>query len=352
VSTEQVWLRTPRFDLWLQAGALISIAPALALYAALDRGRASSLLPLASLVAIPFLHVFGSFFYAFSEQRNQSAARPRRLAAQWALWTGAVVALQVLTPRALATFALLYGGWHILRQNFGFLRELAHRAGRAGDRGLRRLDLAACLAPAVALWLWVSARGPWRFITDDVHHLPVPAWLLALAFTAVPALAWLRERHLADRPGADERGRRDTRAAGRLLLAGNAAALLAPALLLDDLLLIYTLSASFHGFQYLVYLAARERERQPDHDPVRVLLPLAATIGRCMLAGLGLALLIGWLCPPGRAEQAIVAAWYAVVPFHYFVDGRIWRRAAKPGVRPETATAVSSQGRVGAGAGV
>ena len=34
------------------------------------------------------------------------------------------------------------------------------------------------------------------------------------------------------------------------------------------------------------------------------------------------------LLSPSWANQAILVAWYAIVPFHYFVDGRIWRRTA------------------------
>ena len=196
MSESRIWLRTPRFDLGLQIGALVGIAPPLLIYAAYDPGRASSLLPLVSLIAIPFLHVFGSFFFAFSS-RNRSPSPPRRLAIQWAVWAAAVVALLAYAPRGLATFALLYGGWHILRQNFGFLRELAHRGGMAKDPTLRRLDLAACIAPAVALWLFITERGPWHFMGADVYHLTVPTWLLALAFAAVPATALLREHRLA-----------------------------------------------------------------------------------------------------------------------------------------------------------
>jgi hypothetical protein len=314
----RVWLRTPRFDLALQVGALAGILPAIVIYVAYDAARASSLLPLASLVAVPFLHVFGSFFFAFSPERNRSASPPRRLAAIWVGWAVCVVALQAAVPRVLATFALIYGGWHILRQNFGFLRELAHRDGLAGPRALRRLDLAACLAPAVALWLFVAARGPWRFIGADVYHLAVPPAVLALAFVLVPVTAFARERWLA--------GRGRSSAAGRLLLAGNAVALLAPALFLDDLTLIYTLSASYHGMQYLAYLAERERDRLPGAHPTRVLLPLASAIVTSMLGWYLALTLVAWAVPRG-ADFAIVIAWYAIVPFHYFVDGRIWRRA-------------------------
>lgn len=319
---QRVWLRTQRFDLGLQIGALAGILPAIVIYVAYDAAHASSLLPLASLIAIPFLHVFGSFFFAFSPERNRSASSPRRLAAYWATWAAAVLALQAAAPRPLATFALLYGGWHILRQNFGFLRELAHRDGLAQHRALRRLDLAACLAPAVALWLLIASRGPWRFIGGDVYHLPVPPVVLALAFVAVPATALLRERWLA--------GRGNSSAAGLLLLAGNAVALVGPALFLDDLTLIYTLSASYHGMQYLAYLAERERDRHPDRHPTRVLLPLASAIVMSMLAWFLALTVVAWALPRG-ADLAIIIAWYAIVPFHYFVDGRIWRRRAARG---------------------
>lgn len=317
--TAAIWLRSPRFDLWLQAGALAAIAPALVLYAALGAGRASSLLPLASLVAIPFLHVFASFFFAFSRERNRSPSPPRALALTWAAWGAAALGLQAIAPRALASFALVYGGWHILRQNFGFVRELAHRAGLVEDRALRRLDLAACAAPAVALWLLIARRGPWRFIGAEVYHPAVPAWLVALACVAVPATLLWRQRRLA---------RRGSSAAGWLLLTGNALALLGPALALDDLTLVYTLSASYHGFQYLAYLAARERERAPWLDPNAALLPLASAIVLAMLGWLVALALAGALLSPERGDQAVMAAWYAIVPFHYFVDGKIWRRRA------------------------
>ena len=313
-----VWLRSPSFDLSLQVGALIGIAPVLLIYASLGATRASSLLPLASLVTIPFVHVFGSFFFAFSKERNESASSPRRLGFQWAAWAAAVFAMQAFAPRALATLALLYGGWHILRQNFGFLRELAGRAGLAADRTLRTLDLVACAAPAMALWLFISARGPWRFLTADVHHLPVPSWLLALAFAAVPATVILRDRWLAGR-GASSR-------AALLLLAGNSVALLAPALFVHDLLLIYTLSATYHGFQYLGYLVTRERERSGVPLATTVLLPLGTAILYSMFALFAALALVGWLFSPAAAEQTLLVAWYAIVPFHYFVDGRIWRR--------------------------
>ena len=315
-----VWLRSPGFDLSLQVGALVGIAPVLLIYACLGATRASSLLPLASLVTIPFVHVFGSFFFAFSKERNTSASSPRRLGLQWFVWAAAAVAMQAFAPRALATLALLYGGWHILRQNFGFLRELAGRAGLGADRTLRTLDLVACAAPAVALWLLISARGPWRFLTADVYHLPVPAGLLALAFAAVPATVILRERWLA--------GRSASSGAALLLLAGNSVALLAPALFVHDLLLIYTLSASYHGFQYLGYLVTRERERSDAPQATAVLVPLGTAILYSMFALFAALALVGWLFSPAAAERTLLVAWYVIVPFHYFVDGRIWRRGA------------------------
>ena len=314
-----VWLRTPRFDLGLQLGALAGIAPALVLYAIAHAHDAAAVFPLAVVVAVPFVHVFGSFLFAFSTERNQSRSPPARLAAIWAGWTVAALTLFSIAPRALATFALLYGGWHILRQNFGFLRELAGRGGVGSDRVLRRLDLAACAAPAVALWLLVAAQGPWSFIGVEVHHVAVPGWLVALAFAAVPVTALLRERRL--------RGSRLSSRAGALLLAGNAGALLLPALLLDDLTLIYALSASYHGLQYLVYLAERERERQPHEHPGRVLLPLLSAIVAGMLAWSAALTLLAAIVSPPAARWVLAAAWYAIVPFHYFVDGRIWKRS-------------------------
>ena len=311
-----IWLRTRRFDWALQLGALAGVAPAVVLYAAFGSSRAAAFLPLASLVAIPFLHVFGSFFFAFSTERNQSASPPRRLAAQWAIWTAVAVALQIFAPRLLATFALLYGGWHIFRQNFGFVRELATRAGRGADLTLRRLDLAACASPAVALWLLVTARGPWSFIGADVYHLEVPVWLRVAAGLAVPATALLRQLRVP----------RGSTPAGLLRLCGNAAALLGPALFLDDLTLIYTLSASYHGIQYLAYLAEREHERQPGEPQARALLPLASAILLSMLGWAGGLSLLAAVASPEITLQALVFVWYAIVPFHYFVDGRIWRR--------------------------
>jgi hypothetical protein len=318
--SESVWLRSPRFDVWMQAGPLACIAPALAIYAALEPAHAARFLPLASVVAIPFLHVFGSFFFAFSPERNQSPSPPRWLVAAWALWGVSAVALSVAAPRALASFALIYGGWHILRQNYGFLRELAHRAGRGQDGALRRLDLAACLAPAVALWLLVAARGPWRFISADVYHPEIPRFFLVLAFLAVPLVTALRQWHLGRRSPSG--------GAGLLLLCGNSVALLGPALLLSDLTLIYALSASYHGFQYLAYLVERERERQPQIHSNGVLLPLATAITLSMAGSFGALTGVAWLLSPERATQLLLVAWYAIVPFHYFVDGKIWRRRA------------------------
>jgi hypothetical protein len=321
---ETTWLRTARFDVGLQIGALAGVAPALLVYATLDPSRASSILPLGSLIAIPFLHVFGSFFFAFSS-RNRSPTPPRRLAAQWAVWIASAALLQAFAPRALATFALIYGGWHILRQNFGFLRELSWRAGLADDRRLRRLDLAACLAPAVALWMLVASRGPWRFLGAEVHHVGFPDWLLAIAFSLVPLTILLRERRIAGRASSP---------AGLLLLAGNAAALVGPALFLDDLLLIYTLSASYHGTQYLLYLSEREREARPDEHPTRVLLPMASAIVLSLLGWFAAVALAMWILPPAFVDRPLVLVWYAIVPFHYFIDGRIWRRRPAPSAAP------------------
>jgi hypothetical protein len=328
VPPSRVWLRSPRFDGWLQAGALACIAPALVIHATVAPTQAERYVPLASVIAIPFLHVFGSFFFAFSKERNTSASPPRRLAINWAVWGTATIGLSLAAPRAHATFALVYGGWHILRQNFGFLRELAYRAGRTEDRALRRLDLAACLAPAVALWLCVAARGPWRFIAADVYHPAFPRFTLVLAFVAVPITVAVRQWHLGPRSPSAR--------AGLLLLAGNGAALLGPALLLSDLTFIYTLSASYHGFQYLAYLVEREREQHPEHAPNAVLVPLASAITLSMFAWFGALTVVAWLFSPARTTQLLLIAWYAIVPFHYFVDGRIWRR------RPATRVATSS----------
>jgi hypothetical protein len=317
-ATAGVWLRTPRFDLGFQLAALAGILPAVVIYAVASPARANSVLPLAALIAVPFLHVFGSFFFAFSGERNASASPPRLLAWLWAGWIAVSLALQGVAPRGLATFALIYGGWHIFRQNFGFVRELARRAGNHGDATLRRLDHAACAAPAVFLWLLIADRGPWTFMGADVYHVAVPAWLLAAAALAVPATVALRELHLSGR----NRGGR----AGLLLLAGNAAALVGPALVLRDLTLIYTLSASYHGIQYLAWLGEKERERRPDDEPARALAPLLSAIILSMLAWAAALVLLFWLLPAGRGDRPLLVAWYAIVPFHYFVDGRIWRR--------------------------
>ncbi len=324
MSASRTWLRSARFDVGLQLGALCGIAPAVVVHAAFPSTVASTLMPAAALIAIPFLHVFGSFFFAFSE-RNQSASPPRRLAVEWAIWTGLSIAIGLVAPRGLATFALLYGAWHILRQNFGFLRELAQRDGLAGDRALRRYDLAACLSPAIALWLYIAARGPWSFLGADIFHVAVPTWLCALAFAGVPATWLLRERALAGRG-------RSSRAAA-LLLGGNALALLGPALVLDDLLLIYALSASYHGLQYLAYLAAREREARPADHPEHVLLPLVSMVVVSMIGWFAAIAFFGLILPRAGAERALIVAWYAIVPFHYFVDGKIWRRPRRPAAR-------------------
>src|SRR5215510_9571554 len=95
----RLWLRSPRFDALLQLGALGAIAPVLVVYAALDLARASSVMPLAVMFAVPFLHVFASFFVAFSDERNQSATPPRRLGVYWVAWIAASLALQALAPR-------------------------------------------------------------------------------------------------------------------------------------------------------------------------------------------------------------------------------------------------------------
>jgi hypothetical protein len=224
----------------------------------------------------------------------------------------------------LATFALLYGGWHIFRQNFGFLRELAGRSGLGRDRRLRLLDHAASATPAIALWLLISARGPWHFITADIYHHDLPASLVGLGYVAVAATAALRLWR-APSPAA------------ALLLAGNAAALLGPALLLDDLTMIYTLAASFHGFQYLAYVVERERERSPDEDRTAVILPLLSTIILSTGAMLAALAIVGWLCSPAVAMQGLLIAWYAIVPFHYFVDGKIWRKPSISARSPSSA---------------
>lgn len=328
------WLHSARFDAWLQLGALLSVAPALALYATLGSGHASTYLSLGALVAIPFLHVFGSFFVAFSRDRNTSATTPRQLVVVWAVWTLVVLAVHRAAPRELATFALLYGGWHILRQNFGFLRELAGRAGLGEDRSLRRWDLATCFAPALALWAYLSARGPWRFISDEIHHVPVPPWLLAGIFAAVPVCAVGRELWIARLARRALPSRARTSLAGTLLVAGNAVALLLPALLLDDLLLIYTLAATYHGFQYLAYVANREQQRAGRGLPSFMLgesaslalAPLCGAIALMMMAWFAALLLAGLLLGPALAERVLLVLWFAIVPFHYFVDGRIWRR--------------------------
>jgi hypothetical protein len=251
VTGTSVWLRTPRFDLGLQLVAFGGVAPVVLLYALAARGQAAALVPLAAIIAVPFIHVFGSFFLAFSTERPRSGPPPARIATLWVAWTLVALALMRVSPRGLATLALIYGGWHILRQNFGFLRELAARGGAGRDPVLRRLDLAACAAPAVALWILVASRGPWSFIGVEVFHTSLPGWLSSLALIAVAGTALLRELRV--------RGTRLSSAAGALVLGGNAAALLVPALLLDDLTLIYTVSASYHGLQYLVYVAERER---------------------------------------------------------------------------------------------
>lgn len=316
MSSSALWLRSARFDVGFQFGALLGILPAVLVYRFANEGQAATFMPMASLFAVPLLHVFGSFFFAFSAERNQSPSRPAGLALCWVAWVVAALVLLERASELLATFALVYGGWHIFRQNFGFLRELAGRGRNGADRRLRRLDMIASATPAMALWLLISARGPWRFLGAEVIHLPIPYELVMLALALVPVSALLR---ILMQP----RGER----AAALLLTGNAVALLGPALFLDDLVLIYTLSASYHGIQYLAYLAERERERQPSAHPAQALLPLFHSIFLAMLGWFSLAALLALLAP-ADAERVAIAAWYAIVPFHYFVDGRIWKVGA------------------------
>jgi hypothetical protein len=352
VGVDRIWLRSASYDVWLQGGALLGVAPALVLSATLGQAQMAAYLSLATLIAIPFLHVFASFFVGFSG-RNASATSPSRLLRYALIWTVVVAGLHRVTPRGLATFALLYGGWHILRQNFGLLRELADRAGLRQDARLRRLDLVACLAPAVALWLWVSARGPWSFLGGDVYHLSLPAPVLWAALAAVGVTALARERHVRSLPGVGG----SATAAGGLILGGNAVALLVPALLLNDLVLIYAVAASYHGFQYLAYVAERERERErhtaghrtlpaarPD-DPfdLQPLVPLSSAVVVMMMAWVSVLLLAGLLLGPERAEQVLLVAWYLIVPFHYFVDSRIWRRRRVRGSVDSSAPSADDQ---------
>jgi hypothetical protein len=89
------------------------------------------------------------------------------------------------------------------------------------------------------------------------------------------------------------------------------------------------LSASFHGIQYLAYVSERERERRPEAHPTGVLAPLGGAI---VLSMLGWTVAVGAAASflsPAHADTALLVAWYAIVPFHYFVDGRIWRPAAR-----------------------
>jgi hypothetical protein len=109
--------------------------------------------------------------------------------------------------------------------------------------------------------------------------------------------------------------RSPSRRAGLMLLAGTSVALIGPALLLSDLTLI---------------------EQQPESQPNGALLPLASAITLAMSALFGALGVFAWLFSPERATQLLIIAWCAIVSFHYFVDGRIWRR------RPPTPSAISS----------
>jgi hypothetical protein len=80
-----------------------------------------------------------------------------------------------------------------------------------------------------------------------------------------------------------------------------------------------------------------EREQQPESQPNGALLPLASAITLSMLALFGALGLLAWLFSPERATQLLIIGWCAIVPFHYFVDGRIRRR------RPPTPSAISSR---------
>jgi hypothetical protein len=38
------------------------------------------------------------------------------------------------------------------------------------------------------------------------------------------------------------------------------------------------------------------------------------------------AVMLMFLFSTSLADRALLTAWYAIVPFHYFADSRIWRR--------------------------
>jgi len=224
--------------------------------------------------------------------------------------------------RAFLLFAYLWAYFHLVRQHYGFVALYRRRAG-ATDWIERRLETwvlwVGCLYPFLRYSLSAAYADSGLPVLLPGSALPGLRLALDLAFAVLGTglLAALLVRARAN-------------LGPRHLLIGTVIAFhLAVFALLDNLLTITATLTIFHNLQYhrIIWDHARAEGRKP-----------AGGLGRYL--ALGLMLGAAWYGPrilgvalveSDLARNALLGLGWGVAFQHYFVDGKIWKRAAVPG---------------------
>lgn len=334
------WIVGRNYDLAFFTGSVLA-SPALAgLFLFLVYGLGVSLLNGALVVYFLFTLLFDAphIFQTFSRTHADPAEfRRHRLLHLTLLPT--LIALCILLfglgrYRELSVFFQAFGAWHIARQNIGFLK-LYQRLG--SDSGLERnLDLVTYYAA----WFACMVHTPLVYLPEDT---------IDNALTNV-MLQWAKDYPLAmglvEHGSAIVFGAFATASLGRTIVLG----LMGRALNLPKLLFMWTTIANYlfvfvllrrwvavpalaivaletvyHDIQYHAFIGHYQRARFPNGITVARRW-LAAALAYGAVVVLVEAYFIEW----EEYSDALFIPIMAVVMWHYYIDGRIWKFGKSP----------------------
>jgi hypothetical protein len=235
--------------------------------------------------------------------------------------------------RPLVTLYLCWSAHHYAAQHFGVATMYAYRRGAPLSGTAQRLARFAFLAVGVFLMLAILDDAPPAQAVDDPRGLPLAAlpglgYPLALCAGAIAIVAFVAGHFVARK----ERGR-GFDAMVWVLFGTNVAWFIVPRLRLPGSTVPFTGDFAlwlpyaipfFHCTQYLAVCGWRERTRS-DVRPVYWFIALVA-VGLVLFEGV--ARILPHLSSLDKAGAFILVP-AALNVHHFWVDGRIWKRADK-----------------------
>lgn len=250
-----------------------------------------------------------------------------------------------LVSQVWASLVLYWGGWHIIRQHYGFLRLYQARDKPASPR-IAQAEVIALYSGASFPYLMNLSHG-WAAegIGKMLYRVPVPvwsAWLVLAVFAAsfgvvlLDALGRVRRRERVLTP----------RLLHLLLVVSNFWMGLMW-LGREDLMIAVLFITSYHDLQYhaVVWFVGRKRAgnaAEPVYAGVRRMFGSMKWFVAAILVGAVVQAFLrndfqfaASLLPESAATVALFALFTSYSYMHYFFDGKMWKLSTDPRLRAE-----------------